>query len=186
MNPTNKPLSVVLGGKTYPLYFDLNTFEAFERQTGVFFLDFLASLGESIQSLQAQVEGAADSSKDALRQVRVLDVMRRLSLTNIRALIWAALHTYDKSGEPVWPFTIGQMSRLIDVETMATLFPRLMTASMDNIRGSSTDGGDSSTNEEGAALRPTLPETSTPLDGGNESGPSDADVLGSLTLKSDG
>jgi hypothetical protein len=169
MNPTTKPLSIVIGGQRCLLYFDLNTFAAFETATGKFFLDFLASMEDAVRSAVAQNNGGSD-------QTAALQLMRRISIKDVRAFVWAALHTYDANDEPHWPMTEGQLGRMIDVNNIAQLIPKLLSANADN--GPEVEGESTS--------RPTVPETSVRSDGGGTSGPSDDDALASLTMRSDG
>lgn len=168
MDPTNKTLAVTIGGKRYHLYFDLNTFAAFEEATGKFFLDFLTSIQEPLAEAQKQGDPML--------------LMRRISLKDVRALIWAACHTYDKRDEPQWPMTIGQLSKQIDVASMSTLLPKLISGVSDN----SPDREET----DGEGSRPPDPaeenEDSPRAGGGEGSGVSDESLLASLTLKSDG
>jgi len=175
MNPTNKPLAVVIGGKRYHLYFDLNTYVAFERVTEKHFLDFLAGLQETVQAavVKPTEEGKPADVTDALQ------VLRGISITDIRAFLWAALHEYDSQDEPTWPLTLGKLGRLVDTQTLYDLLPKILNQNADNMRGSGEE-------EAGTPDRPTKSEVSTPEPGGALFGPSDADVLASLTEKSGG
>ena len=70
MNPTNKPVSINLNGKSYKLLFDMNTFVAFEEVSGKFFFDFL----QSVQEALAFAKGNNDPSS----------LLRRISLKEDR------------------------------------------------------------------------------------------------------
>ena len=178
MNPTSKPLTVSLGNKRHTLHFDLNTFSAFEDVTGRFFLDFLGGIQEAMSkarndALEAAGKNLPPDSMGALRMI---------SLRDFRALIWAALHTYNVDDEPEWPYTLNQIGRMLDVEAMARLLPQVLTGGAQNL----PDEAD--VKEESAArpIEPKAGESSPRENGGGTSGPSDAEILESLTHSSDG
>lgn len=168
MNPTNKPLAVELGGKRYQMYFDLNTFEKFEEVTGRHFLDFLAALQEAAAELRPSKDGAVADRE-------LMGFLRKLAIREIRAFIYAAVHEYDRNGEPVWPLTIGQLSRHITPGNMASLVALVMQGNARNSPEVEKEAG-------GDKVRPIDEGSpSTPEDGGAPFGPSDASILDSLT-----
>ena len=170
MNPTSKPLSITLGdNKSYQLLFDLNTFSKYEEVTGVPFTEFLAGLHDAVQ---LAAKGAKGSEMDVLRHIRISDV---------KAFLHAALHTYDAQDEPVWPFTPGQLGRLVNIENLPRIINTLMTGHQSNL----PDVEEMPVRAGGAQPRPFVVDT-TPGNGGGESGSSDEALLGSLTLKSAG
>ena len=165
MNPTNKPLTITIGGERHKLYFDLNTFAAFEEATGKFFFDFLANLSETLQ----------EAAKSANAEAVGFAILRKVALKDIRDFLWAAMHVY-KGDEPEWPHTRGQIGRMVDVNNVMAILPALLRANADN-----------SPDQEDVA-RPPEPkaENSAHPSGGSGFGPSDDAILASMTLKSDG
>jgi hypothetical protein len=89
--------------KPRKLVFDMNTFAAFEEKTGKFFLDVVADIVEAAPPGQP---------------VRPLEVLRKVSMADLRALVWAAVHTYDLQGEPHWPLTLTQVGRYITIQNL--------------------------------------------------------------------
>ena len=169
MNPTEKPLTVELGGQRHTLHFNLNTFAAFEPVAGKHFLEFIGTLQDAFE----QYKGEGGSA---------MSLLRRFSMIDFQALIWAALHTYDAQGEPKWPYTLHQVGRLVDLNSLTRLVPQVLTGNVANMpTEDEVDKGDTE-------ARPPEPEarTGTPDSGGEPSGPSDEDVLASLTHSSDG
>lgn len=154
-------MTVKLGGQLRKLFFDLNTFSAFEEVTGRFFLDFLSDLQEGVRLSKE----SGDSTQ----------MLRRVSIKQVRAFLWAALHNYTPDGEPEWPLTIGQMSRLIDVNNIGALLPAILSGTTVNMPETPTE------EPEG---RPTIGVASNPVDGGSMFGPSDEVLSASLTLTS--
>jgi len=184
MNPTSKPITLTLGGEKYHLYFDLNTFTAFEEASGKFFLDFLASVQETLKGLQDAVNAAgAKSANEAATATEAasFQILRKIGLKDVQTFLWAAMHEYDSNGEPYWPKTRGQVGKLIDVANISTLLPTIIQANVDNFPDAP------STTE---SSRPTVPkapdESLTHVSGGSVSGPSDAEILDSLTVRSEG
>jgi len=171
VNPTNKPLVITLKGKQHKLFFDLNTFSAFEEVTGKFFLDYIGDLQEAVK---ATVE---EDSKDPL------GVFRRISMKDFRAFLWAALHYYGPDDEPIWPYKLHQLGKLVDVDTMARLVPQVLTGSAENL----PNAEEMDAPQESSSDRPPQPEAPKPApeNGGEVFGPSDAEVLGSLETSSE-
>ena len=178
MNPTSKPLSVTLDGKKYKLHFDLNTFEAFETATSKHFLEFLASMQEALASIP-KLKLDKNGSPLPPKPDEMFGFLRKLSIKDLRAFVWAALHDYDRNGEPVWPLTIGQMGRLVTTETIPMIISLVMKGTQDN----SPSPDDLKETEDGGKdnVRPIRAGETTPADGGLDSGPSDATILDSLT-----
>jgi len=160
-------MSVSLKGKEYTLYFDLNTFSAFEDVTGRFFLDFLVEVQEAlVKAFPGEApEGTA------------LQFIRRIPAKQVKAFIWAALHTYDSHGEPQWPMTLGQLGALIDYQTITRLVPQILSGAQANMPGKEREEG-SAEEENPTEIGNSLLET-----GGSPLGPSDESVLASLEQK---
>lgn len=164
MNPTSKTTTITIAGKKYELYFDLNTFSAFEQVTGRFFTDFLMDIREAFLE-----------SKEKKDQ---FILFRRIPVKDVRALVWAALHTYNSDDEPQWPMTINKLGRVLDISQLQNLLPAIMEGNAENAPDVKEES------EESGTDRPPETALSNPESGGDGSGPSDADVLGSLELNS--
>ena len=167
-DPTNKTASIKLGGKTYTLYFNLNTFSAFEEASGgQFFLDFLMEMKDALVS-------AAGGSTESLNLTpeSAEKIIRKLSSKKVRALLWAALHTYDANDEPVWPFTIGKLSQMVDVNNLHQILTTLWAGANENMPEAKP--------EEGRPTNGVPAPLQQPENGGEQFGPSDEDVLASL------
>ncbi len=163
-NPTNKSQKIMLGGKEYELFFDLNTYSSFEEISGKLFTDMLFELQEAVQ------EGEKRGDKSY--------AIRRIPLKMIRFFLWAALHTYDADGEPQWPLTVGQLGRLIDINNLGTLLPSLLSGAGNNLPDQPTKVETSSNGKVPHPIDGAI--APSPDNGGSEFGPSDADVLGLL------
>ena len=178
MNPTSKPLSVTLDGKKYKLHFDLNTFERFEECSGKHFLEFLAAMQEALASIP-KLRLDKNGSPLPPKPEEMFGFLRKLSIKDLRAFVYAALHDYDRNGEPVWPLTIGQMGRLVTTETIPMIISLVMKGTQEN----SPSPDDLKETEDGGKdnVRPIRAGETTPADGGSGFGPSDAVILDSLT-----
>jgi len=184
INPTAKPLHVEIGGHQATIHFDLNTLCAFEEATGRFFLDFLTSLQPlTLEAAQdaASNTGPPDSPQAAFAlEKTAVEILRKIGMRDVRALIWAGWHTYDGGDEPVWPFTISQVGAMLDAGALVRLLPQILHHSIAN----SVD------KEESEKVRPTHGEGTIPLShsprnsGGGTYGPSDESILNSMTPKS--
>ena len=183
MDPTNRPLTVELGGEQRTMYFDLNTFAAFEEVTrsalhpeGKRFFAFIADM----ERVFSKVTSKGSPIKE-LSLGEVLTIVGEVSLTDIRALAWAAMHEYpDTKGPPEWPLTLHEVGRLIDAQNLGTLLPRLLSASSDNM----PDAEEIRPSREETVVAPDPP--SPPVDGGGGSGPTDQVLLDSLEKTSAG
>jgi hypothetical protein len=178
VDPTNKPLVVEIGGEERELYFNLNTFSAFEDVTqtdvhpdGKRFFEILKDLGTAY--LEAQSTGDAGGG---------LAMMAKLSLRDIRALVWSAWHTYPDPTQdtPEWPYTLHQVGRMITMADLPRLLPLLMERSFESM-------------PDEAEVRPSLeettavtnePQSSPPGVGGVGSGPTDVEHSASRSTDS--
>jgi len=104
--------------KPYQMYFNANCMCAFEEATGKNFLDTVAKLYEAYKPmLEAQKAGMETSESLA-----ALRIVTKVPITDLSALIWAGIHTYDKDDNPQWPLTLGQVRRMITISTIPKLF----------------------------------------------------------------
>ena len=136
--------------------FSANSMVAYEEATGKFFLDTVASLYDVMRPLiEAQKAGLPANANP-------LEIVRNVPMKDLRALIWASLHEYVND-EPVWPLTIHQVGRMLQLNDI----PRVFTAFL---KGQSKNSP--TTEEMGESQTPpVLPNprvTSKEADGGGE------------------
>ncbi len=193
MNPTTKPLAITLGGKRYHLHFNLNTFEKFEEITGKHFLEFVADMQEALETssrVAVSMLGKNPSPADLQKAMEQggkasLAFLKKLSIKDVRAFFYAALHEYDSNDEPVWTLTIGQMGKIITMDNIPDMVRMVMQGHVQNSPGKE-DEEPNPMGEEEEPGRPTTAGSSIPANGGMASGPSDEEILDSLTKTSEG
>jgi hypothetical protein len=167
-----KRVPIELGGVKRSMVFDGNTMCAYEEATGKFFLDTVATLYDVLRSNVKPAKPTPDGTEEApaadLKNAVIADerkagaeIMRKLSMTTLRALLWASLHTYDQDGEPRWPLTITQVGRQLTIEHVAPIFLAFINGQVRN----------SPTPEEMGESRSPQPEA-------GPSGESDAPTIG--------
>jgi hypothetical protein len=183
LNPTNVTTTVTIAGEKQELVFDLNTMAAFEEASGVFFLDFVYALHAHFTEQQLTDKDAmAKLSKEAVAE-RFMRVITKLSIKNVRALLWAALHTYDAHDNPVWPYTQSQIARKLGMQDLQAIILPLWMGANQALQAETADA-DAERPQQGPGqqvIAMPLPQSN----GGSPSGPSDGEVLASLTEKSD-
>lgn len=104
-DPTAPTAQIKLGGRDYQLVFDVNTFAAYEKATDKFFFDAIFRLVDVLNSFPKTEKGMV--------RIDPMKMLKAVSITDLRALVWAACHDYDKNDEPVWPLSINQVGRMI-------------------------------------------------------------------------
>ncbi len=109
------------------LVFDLNTFAAYEKETGKSFFATLSTLTDIVKKLPRTDDGKVDTES-----VDGLQIIRNVQITDIRAMVWAACHEYKRNDDPVWPLTVHQVGRLIHLGNIASIVSALMTGSVEN------------------------------------------------------
>lgn len=175
MDPTNTPVEITLNnGKKHKLWFDLNSFSEFETQAGKTLPAFLVELEQAFAPLIGKTANGKEPDPFVLTRA-----LSRLSVKDLRALIWASLIEYDANDEPRRPYTIGKLGRLIDNSNITTVIGSLMTGITNSMPRPKKD-------EEPKKENPIASPAAIPVNGGNESGLSDEEILDSLALKSDG
>jgi hypothetical protein len=127
MNPAQNQLapraSILLDKQRY-MYFDLNTYAAYEQETGKFFFNTVADVIDAIRGAQTTPESEGDENP----QVDPMKVMRRIGMRDLRALLWASLHRYElRKGKQVavWDLSIDEVGAMIshlNVEAIFTAF----------------------------------------------------------------
>lgn len=144
--------------KEYVLYFNANTMCAFEEATGKNFLSTVASLYEAYKPMLNNGKDAAAGS---------LDVIRKVPMSDLTALIWAGLHTYDNKDEPTWPMTLSQVRRLITVESIPRLFLSFLKGQTANSPTTAEMGESQALSEPSNQATKTAPPQ--PVNGGERS-----------------
>jgi hypothetical protein len=119
-------IPIVLDGKEYMMCFNANTMVAYEEATGKFFLDTLATLFESFKPALEALQQARKFDREAVPStadvVDPFQVLKFVSMRDLRALLWASLHKYGADGVPQWPLTIHQVGRLITPASIPSIF----------------------------------------------------------------
>lgn len=119
---------VRLGDRDLVMIFNANTMVAFEQATGKFFMDVVTGLYEIM------FPKGHEDAKGAPVPVRVkgLDIVRQISMTDLRALLWSSFHEYDAQDNPVWPMTIAQVGRQLNFQNVIPVFIKFLTGVSDN------------------------------------------------------
>lgn len=142
---TRVPIS--LGGVKRTLVFNVNTMCAYEEATGKFFLDTVASLYDAmapaLTTAIKQAAASAETGQDAASEPGLdgngasdsqpslgqrnaktspFDIVRKVPMRDLRALLWAALHEYDQNDEPTWPLTLNQVGRMLGMADILPIF----------------------------------------------------------------
>lgn len=113
--------------KKRTLVFDMNTFAAFEEATGgQSFFEVVTRLMTTINSFPE----VTDESGNKTRKIDPVALFKVIPVREIRALVWAALHTYDAQDDPHWPLTINQVGRLIHLGNVAQIALATMTGQL--------------------------------------------------------
>ena len=125
---------IKLGGVTRPLYFDLNTYTAFEEKTGQFFLESIARLQQAVSAADETIGALSQDPAQQQKQLieKNMAVLRRVSFKDIHALLWAALHEYDSSNEPVWPLTHAEVGRMVNFHNLSEVINIVMNGITDH------------------------------------------------------
>lgn len=113
---------IQLGDKERMLFFNANSMVAFEQATGKFFLSTISELFEAVYP-GGDVKSVPSNP---------LEIVRRVSMTDLRALLWSVLHEYDAKDEPVWPLTIGQVGRLFQLKDIIPIFTAFLRGQSGN------------------------------------------------------
>ena len=189
MNPIAEVrVPIIIGGVKRALCFDLNTCCAYEEATGKFFLDTVASLYDAMKPFSArQPVPGAQTGQDAAAEPEVygsgapvpqaslgqrnakaspFDIVRKVPMTDLRALLWAALHEYDRDGEPRWPLTLHQVGRLLGIADVLPIFTAFLRGQAAN-SPSKEEMGESLPDAAGGGATPAT--TTSDADGGDPS-----------------
>ena len=167
------------------LVFNANTMKAYEKATGKFFLDTVASLYDAMRPALEAEEAAkkrenpqpedGGASRVAVA-INALDIIHKVPMNDLVALIWAALHEYGKNpsdpDEPSWPMTINRVGRLIQLQDV----PRVFTAFL---KGQTRNSP--SAEEMGESPAQSAPTLATP--GGGSASRTEADGGGERSIE---
>jgi hypothetical protein len=119
-------ITLELAGARRTLYFNGNTMSAFEEETGKFFLDTLMNLFDAVTASDAPTSGDG-------RKPSTLDIVRKVSMKELRALLWAAMHEYDAQGDPHWPMTVAQVGRAMTPAAIPDIFTAFLRGQSRNL-----------------------------------------------------
>jgi hypothetical protein len=169
-----KRIPVKIGEKTYTLVFDVNTMCAYEEATGQFFLEACTEIMEIVFP--------AGTEKDKTVRVSPSALVSKLSIIKLRALLWASMHDYDKNDNPVWPLTISQVGKLIDIQNIVEVFREFLRGNAQNQPSKETLGE----SQADVETKPQSDEPQDPMNGGNRSIELPDSAFDSLKEKSEG
>jgi hypothetical protein len=116
-------IPVTLGGRERVMRFNANTFVAYEQSTGRFFMDTVTNLYEI---MFPKGHETADGKPKPVH-ISGRDVLRKVSMVDLRAMLWASMHDYDAQGEPVWPDTEAQVGRCLNFHNVVPIFIKFLT-----------------------------------------------------------
>jgi len=120
------------------MIFNCNTMVAYEETTGKFFLDTVADLYDVLRVTVVTREGLPPSPdlKDAVAPAEArqsgMTIMRKVSMVDLRAMLWASLHEYNANGEPHWPLTLQQVGRLLKFDMVPKVFLAFINGQLAN------------------------------------------------------
>lgn len=186
MNPTETTIDLEIGGEKRTLYFNLNAFSKFEEVSSVQpdgnrlkFPKFLFRLLNVWSGLRDRGQADAEAQDN---QQALLDAIGEVGAADIHALLYGALHVYDRDDRPSWPLSPGRLGRILGPMEMMRLLPQVMTGLQANL----PRAADTKTGGEEPARPTVIPMPSTPTSGGSTSGELDEGPLALLTMKSEG
>lgn len=189
INPTETIIEVEIGGEKHTLYFNLNAFSKFEEASSLDengkrlkFPKFLFRLLDAWAGLRSR--GVAEATNTD-NQHALLDAIGEIGAADIHALLYGALHVYDRDDRPSWPLSPGRLGRILGPMELVRLLPQIMTGLQANLpqAGDTPKGGEEADRPMAAAA---APKVSTPVNGGSTSGALDDGPLALLTVRSDG
>lgn len=113
---------IKLGDTDYVMVFNANTMVAYEQATGKFFLRTVAML-----MAVAFPKGLKEE-----QETNPWMILSKVSMIDLRALLWAALHNYDSDDNPKWPLTITQVGRLLQLKDIVPTFNQFLKGQAGN------------------------------------------------------
>ena len=182
MDPTNRPLEIVLGNRPVSLFFDFAAIRAFEHETGNHFMNWVAAVSKQAQimSLELMMIGTTEEAMlNDLDKMRFAELMGSvMSMTDFVSIVWAAAHTQSKP--PRWPMSIDEVFAECDLEAYYKYAVPVMKAACDSVQRRKI-GAAVESEEKSVPTNPSV--TMMPVTGGKTSGESPDPVLASLTKK---
>ena len=178
MDPTQVSTKVTIKGQQYTLLFDLVTMDKFEEISDCSFLDFVIRMQKAVTEAGLGNKKAMEKLTPEQAMEKFTPVLGKIRVKDIRALLWASMHTYDDTladPPPVWPMSLNQLSRIVDIESISGILLPLWTASNQSVNPIKNE---TPTNEP--QVIPLPPESSRGTNGGAESGQSEEEILASL------
>lgn len=155
-------IPVVIGGRKMTMVFNLNTMSAFEEVRHKLFTETVVKLYQEMEPLFANAQG---QQGDEAKRVG-LQILQRIPILDLRALLWAALHDYDANDEPHWPLTINQVGRMIGPANMLEVFGAFLRGHQQNLPTREEVGESGGRSAESTPSAQTA--ASTPANGGTE------------------
>lgn len=113
---------IKLGETDYEMCFNANTMVAYEQATGRFFLRTVAIL----------MAVAFPKGLEQEQEKNPWMILSKVQMTDLRALLWAALHVYNENDEPSWPLTINQVGRLLQLKDIVPTFNKFLKGQSGN------------------------------------------------------
>lgn len=215
MDPTNTTLEIELGGRKMTLIFDIETFKAFERETGKFYMNWLMSLMEKSQMTVLDIvqEFGEDTpaKPEPVDPLAVLDLDAPQEPEIVKETDWYALKRREIAKSRlaglvgmadleaiIWaayhsPYVEGRKTKwFMQPETIGRMideqnyFELVPKVIKSALQNITRSKKPGADEEESPTPRPTAPSPATSSNGGGlNSGPSDDAILNSLTLKSE-
>lgn len=178
-DPTNKSVEISIGGESITLYFTFNTFSAFQKRTGKFFMSWFFEVLQRTEkfaraAVQIDQNMTAEQAIEAFsaKGLSPFEMLEIVPLDEAVALLWAGAHRIE-NGNVVRDFTEAQLGEMLDLESYARLLPELL-------RGASAAMPKRKPTDAESRERPTSPQPlRRPTSGGKKSGPSDDQILAS-------
>lgn len=145
---------VSMGGRDYTMIFNANTMSAYEQVTGKFFLKTVDDL----------IQIAFPNGPGEPMVGNVFDILNKFGMGDLRALLWASIHDYDEKDRAVWPLTIFEVGRLLQLKDILPAFMAFLKGNAGN-SPSRTEMGESPA-EVKTKQNLNSPPKSTPENGG--------------------
>ncbi len=120
-------VQIELGGKKYSMRFSANTMCAYESERHKFFMDVVSNLYDTVFP-----KGHEKDGKPVPVKVTGLDIVKKVSMEDLRALLWSSIHEYDAQDNPVWPLTINQVGKKLNFQNIVPLFVKFLTGVSEN------------------------------------------------------
>lgn len=134
-------------GSKYGLYFNLNTMAEFDRcgkPSGVRFLKATLAMLVAISKAQTDAAGqwlaahqdrdpAAEDSQAEIAALSMLPVLSEVDMDHMRLLLHSAVQVYNARGDEVtYPYSVGRIGGLVDLEKWGELLPLMMRGIRNN------------------------------------------------------